>query len=151
MIRGEQNIETKVSCGLFKHTQSVRREGGLGEDQRCDELGPCNEQVLARILHARVQKCSGRQADHASGFIHIAGAVPAADREHTLIVDCPEKGAPPLKRIKAVFAEAEGAGAGRRPGINHAHLHQIEFFFRTRKPAACIVDMQLEIGNGAQI
>ena len=126
MIRCEQYIKAEVGRAILEHAQLFRREGRFGEYQRGDNLCPRHEQMLARILDAGVEQRGCCQADHASGLVHVARAVPAADREHAIIVDGPEKGAPAFQRIEAVFAQAEGTGAGRCPGVDHAHLHQVE-------------------------
>ena len=62
-----------------------------------------------------------------------------------------EEGAPSFKGVEAVFAEAEGSRSGGGPGIDHAHLDEVKFFVGAGEPTAGVVDVELEVGDGAEV
>ena len=83
------------------------------------------------------------KADQSPGLVHFARRVPAAHREQAAWVEPTEKALPGLDRVKTILREREGAGARRRPGIDEAHLDDIEGARCARKPAARLVDFEL--------
>jgi hypothetical protein len=134
-----------------QHAQLLLGEWRLGQHKGRDVFGARDEQMRAGVFEAGIQKRGRRQADHASGLVHVAGAVPAAYREYAIVVDGLEEGAPALHGVEAVLAQAEGARARRRPGVDHTHLHEIELFLGAREPAAGVIDVQLQIRQRRQI
>ena len=89
------------------------------------------------------EKCRHGKADQSPGLVHFARRIPAAHREQAVHIEPTEKAPPCLDRIKAVLGEREGAGTRRRPGIDQAHLDDIERAWCACKPAARLVDLEL--------
>src|ERR1700722_17286803 len=89
------------------------------------------------------KKCRDGKANQSPGLVHFARRVPAAHREQAVRIDSTEKVLPCLDRIKAVLGERKGAGTGRRPGIDQAHLDDSERAWCACKPAARLVNLEL--------
>src|SRR5262245_40971954 len=89
------------------------------------------------------KKCSDAKADQSAGLVHFARRVPAAHREQAAWSKPTKKKLPGLDGVKTGLGEREGAGPCRRPGINEAHLDDIEGVRCARKPAACLVHFEL--------
>ena len=89
------------------------------------------------------KKCRDGKADQSPGFVHFARCIPAAHRKQAVRIDPTEEALPCLHSIKAVLSEREGAGTRRRPGIDQAHLDDIERAWCACKPAARLVDLEL--------
>jgi hypothetical protein len=64
------------------------------------------------------------------GLVHFARRIPAAHCEQAVRIEPTEKAPPCLDRLKTVLSEREGAGTRRRPGIDQAHLDDIESAWR---------------------
>ena len=62
-----------------------------------------------------------------------------------------EECSPAFEGVEAVFAEAEGSCSGGGPGVDHAHLDEVEFFVGAGEPTAGVVDVELEVGDGAEV
>src|SRR5260370_14564449 len=58
---------------------------------------------------------------------------------------------PTLESVEPVFAQAEGTSASCWPCIDHAHLHEIEFFVCACEPATGIIDMEFQIWYSCHI
>ena len=82
------------------------------------------------------------KADQTPGLVHFAGRIPAAHREQAVRIEPAEKALPGLDRVEAVLGQREGAGARRRPGVDQAHLYDVEGAWRACEPAACLVDLE---------
>jgi hypothetical protein len=89
------------------------------------------------------KKCRNGKANQSPGLVHFARRIPAAHREQAVRIEPTEKAPPCLDRIKAILSEREGAGTRRRPGIDQAHLDDIERAWCACKPAARLVDLEL--------
>ena len=89
------------------------------------------------------KKCRDGKADQSPGLVHFARRIPAAHRKQAVRIEPTEKAPPCLDRIKTVLGEREGAGTRRRPGIDQAHLDDIESAWCACKPAARLVDLEL--------
>src|SRR5439155_13217773 len=61
-----------------------------------------------------------------------------------------DKVAPSLDRVEAVFRQRIGPDPGRSPGIDHAHLDEVETLFRAGEPAARFIDMKMKAGQLGQ-
>src|SRR5262245_35711695 len=111
--------------GVLERCERCRRERRLRHDQ-CRHVSRRRQEQVAPGLGDAVRK-QGRdgKADHSAGLVHFATRVPAAHREQAVRVEPAEKALPGLDRVKTVFREREGAGAGRRPGIDEAHLDDV--------------------------
>src|SRR4029078_11574645 len=84
------------------------------------------------------------KADQSPGLVHFARRIPAAHREQAVRIEPLEKAPPCLDRIKDVLCEREGSRTRRRPGIDQAHLDDIERVWCACKPAARLVDLELD-------
>ena len=105
----------------------------------------------ARILDSGIQQSSRRQTNQSPRLVDITGSVPAANCEDAVFVQGLQKGAPSFQSVEPILAQAERACAGSREGVDHAHLHQIEFIVGGCKPASRVIHVQLQIGQGRQI
>ena len=125
-IRAQQHCEFKGFGGVLERPERRRRKRRLRHDQ-CRYV-PCrSEEQVAPGLGGIVRKeCRDAKADQSPGLVHLAGRVPAAHREQAARVEPIEKALPGLNRIETVLRESEGAGSRRRPGIDQAHLDDIE-------------------------
>src|SRR3984957_19944740 len=99
--------------------------------------------MAPRLGGAVRKKCRDGEAHQSPGLIHFARRVPAAHSEQPVRIEPTEKAPPRLDRIKAILSEREGAGTRRRPGIDQAHLDDIERAWCARNPAARLVDLEL--------
>src|ERR1700735_2593580 len=90
------------------------------------------------------KKCCQGKAEPSSGLVHFARRIPAAHREQAVRIEPTEKAPPCLDRIKAILSEREGAGTRRCPGVDQAHLDDIERAWCACKPAARLVDLELD-------
>ena len=142
-VRAQQHGKFIGFGGLLERCERCRRERRLRHDQRRD-VSRRREKEVAPGLGGAVRK-QGRdgQADHSAGLVHFAKRVPAAHGEQAVRVEPAKKALPGLDRVKTVLREREGAGARRRPGIDEAHLDDVEEARRARKPAACLVHFEL--------
>ena len=120
-----------------------RRERRLRHDQ-CRYV-PCRseEQVALGLGGTVREKGRNGKADQSPGLVHFTGRVPAAHREQPVGIKPIEKALPCLDRVETILREREGAGSRRRPGIDEAHLDDIEGAWCARKPAARLVDLEL--------
>src|SRR6476620_7018225 len=89
------------------------------------------------------KKCRDGKADQSPGLVHLARRIPAAHREQAVRIEPTEKALPSLDCLQTVLGEREGTGTRRRPGIDQAHLDDIERTWCACKPTARLVDLEL--------
>ena len=86
------------------------------------------------------------EAHHAAGLVDLAGGVPAAHGEDTRRRQALEEDPPGLDRVEAVLRQGEGAGARGRPGVDQAHLDDVEGALGAGEPASRLIDLEGEAG-----
>ena len=158
-----QDLGSRLPIGIDQHVEAqsrsrVAKRGQLRRRQRCarqhegrDVAAGGHEHMPPRIDGAGIDHRANRERDHAARLVDVTGVVPSAHREHAAIGEPARERAPALERIQAVLGKRERPGAGGGPGVDHAHLDQIERSIRRRKPRPRIVDVQRQARHRAQV
>ena len=99
-----------------------------------------------RVRHAAQTQAGDGQAQKPCGFTDVVGIVPSRHGEHTPRGQRVQKVLPALYRVEPVFGERVRACAGGGPGVDQAHLDEIELVARAREPASPLIHVKAHAG-----
>ena len=156
-VRAREHGEAQFVGGTLQDLQVGSGEWRARHDGGGEIADPGDEDVVAGAFDAEFHQRGDGQADDAAELDRRTRRVPPGHGEQAVRRERREKSLPALDRIEPVLREREGAGAGGRPGVDHAHFDQVEFLRGPREPAPTVVDHEAharEVGNagvGAQL
>ena len=139
-VRAREHGEAQFVGGVLQYLQVGPGEWRARHDGGGEIADAGDEDVVARAFDAEFHQGGDGQADDTAELDRRARRVPTGHREQAVRRERREKGLPALDGIEPVLREREGAGAGGRPGVDHAHLDQVEFLLGPREPAPAVVD-----------
>src|SRR3954447_7591141 len=98
------------------------------------------------IADPEILKRRDRQADHAPRLVDLAGPMPAVYREDAVRIQSFEEDPPSLQGIEPVLGQRERASSGGRPGVDQAHLDDVEGSTGAGKPAPRLINREGDPG-----
>ena len=142
-LAGRPAPESRALVAAWRRLSRASAESG---DRDITSVATLPDDAMNRCrfgsLDAHGLKRRRREAHHAAGLVDLAGRVPAADREHARRRQALQEDLPGLDRVEAVLRQREGAGARGGPGVDQAHLDDVEGALGTGKPASRLVDLE---------